>query len=275
MKGVAGNPSRALLISAALPAWGAGIAAAELLLLLLGPLAGAIAHAVLVAGLSNFYLIMRRRLPGDDPGERASLQLCLRVVAVLSLVPLLRLLALSVPVSTVSPPYQYTLVGAPMTLAALLALRMVGGPRWLPSDPGRLRPQLVLAASGLPLGLVAFLILRPAPLVTSWSPPQLVVATLILFAFTGLLEELIFRGLLQRVWAQASGDAGVLWSTAIFAFTYFGTRSPGFVLFITLVGLLFAVSYKRSGSLLGVAAAHGCFSAGLLLFWPLIVGHGS
>jgi len=271
----ADHASRALSRSVALPAWGAAIAAAELVALTLGRLSGALMHAALVAVLSNVYLVLRRRLGEADSTQRAADELHARTTAILTLVPLLRLLALSLPVATVSAPYQYALVGAPMAVAAFLTMRMLGRARppvWAPPLP---RSQLLLVASGVPLGLLGFLILRPAPLVGSWSLQKLAVATLILFAFTGFLEELIFRGLLQRVWSQASGSSGVLWSTAVFAISYCGTRSPGFVVFIGAVGLLFGVSYQRTGSLLGVSAAHGCFSAGLLLFWPLILGQGT
>ena len=49
---------------------------------------------------------------------------------------------------------------------------------------------------------------------------------------------------------------------------HLGSLSPGYVLFMLLVGLFFAWCVDRTGSLWGVAVAHGFLVIGMLLVIP-------
>src|SRR5438045_3989870 len=57
----------------------------------------------------------------------------------------------------------------------------------------------LLMFGGIGLGAIEYAILRPAPLFQSFSWGMFLVAALTLTLSTGLPEELIFRGMLQRL----------------------------------------------------------------------------
>jgi len=113
--------------------------------------------------------------------------------------------------------------------------------------------QLCVAMSGLPLSIAAYLILRPKPLLDGLDWRAVTSGVIILLIFTGFTEELLFRGLLQRVANEIFGRAGVLCSTAVFVTMYLGSLSLSYVLFIGLVGLFFGWCVQRTGSIWGLS----------------------
>jgi CAAX protease family protein len=178
---------------------------------------------------------------------------------VLGLVPLIRLLSIAMPIPDAAPITAYVLVGAPALLGVVLSARAIGVSR---SELGLGRPTSVLesamiASIGLPLGLVARSIGGPSPLAVGDVNPLLFVA--VLLPFVVLLEELVFRGLLQRVATTRSRLLGILAPNVLYAAMYFGSGSAVAVLFMALTGALFGWFVARSGSLWGVLGAHLIF----------------
>jgi hypothetical protein len=100
---------------------------------------------------------------------------------------------------------------------------------------------------------------------------SIAIGSMILLIFNGFTEELMFRGLLQRVADEIWGRAGFLLSGALFAIMYIGSLSADYVLFIGLVGLFFGWCVNRTGSIWGVVLAHGILSIGMLLVYPSMV----
>jgi CAAX protease family protein len=76
---------------------------------------------------------------------------------------------------------------------------------------------------------------------------------------------------LQEALTAVLGRAGVLWSTLVFVVAYLGVRPAAYVVFIGAVGLAFAWLVERTGSLLGVAVAHGLLNVGLIVVWPAVL----
>jgi hypothetical protein len=73
---------------------------------------------------------------------------------------------------------------------------------------------------------------------------------------SGILEELIFRGLLQSTVLAAFGRWGLLYGAMLFAGLHVGYLSWQHLLFALVLGLFFAYAAYHSASLLGVALAH-------------------
>ena len=88
--------------------------------------------------------------------------------------------------------------------------------------------------------------------------------------FTGFVEEIIFRGMLQQVANEILGGAGVLCSSILFAIMYTGSLSLSYMLFIGLVGLFFGWCVNRTGSIWGVILAHSILNIGMILVWPFL-----
>jgi membrane protease YdiL (CAAX protease family) len=195
-----------------------------------------------------------------------------QLLPALALVPLMRILSLVMPVRFVPAIYWYVLINLPLLLAIFLAAQLL---RATPRELGlRMRAwptQLAIAVVGVPLGLAAFLILRPAPLVrlSTLDAPHLVSGAAILLVFVGFTEELLFRGLLQREAEVVFGRLGLAFSSLLFAIMYIGSQSVGYVLFMGLVGLFYGWCVRRTGSIWGAALSHGLLAIGLVLIWPL------
>lgn len=130
--------------------------------------------------------------------------------------------------------------------------------------------QFLIALSGLPLAVAAYWILRPAPLLSRLDWEEILIGSLILILFSGFLEELIFRSLLQPAMEMAFGRYGLLSSSILYAGMFLGSRSIYFVFFMGLVGLLFGFLVKRSGSIWGAVIAHSILSIGLIWILPVL-----
>jgi membrane protease YdiL (CAAX protease family) len=232
------------------------IVAAELLVVVSPPF-GMAGHLILV-----FALVLHS---GIGPSEERPLLLSL------VLVPLIRVVSLSLPLAPSSVVYRYFLTSVPLFVAAAVAIRILGfSRRDLGLCLGTPIHQFLIALLSLPLGAVIYLILRPAPLVEPLSLPMAIVAGLILVVSTGFMEELVFRGLLQKSSQRVLGRFGAPYVSAVSAALYIGYRSGVLVACMFLVGLAFAWIVMRTGSLFGVGVAHGLANVVILLVLPLL-----
>lgn len=252
------RPAALPSLKVAIPLYIGAIGLAEVVTALLGVAPGLICHAVILVTLLNHYIVT-----GPAP--------CRKALQALALAPLLRICSLTMPFGTAPRLSWYVLVGLPV----LVSLVMMGGLRRIACDDTgsrqRWRAQGSIALAGLPLGIVAYLILRPRPIIAALDVPHVVVASLIIAVFGGCLEEFVFRGLLQRALVDVFGSAGVAWGAVLFACMYIGTLSPAYVLFSGLVGLFFGWCVHRTGSLWGVGLAHGALLVGMSCIWPFVL----
>jgi membrane protease YdiL (CAAX protease family) len=236
------------------------IAGAEAVASTIGPVAGAACHAMVLVAILNDYAFAP-----ESPGSS--------VFPCLALAPLLRLLSLTMPSRHVAEVWWYAMVGAPLLLGAFLAARAVPV-TW----PGlRLRKrgvpvQIAIALTGAPLGLAAYEILSPAPLVSPAAFPTFFGACVILILFSALPEEVIFRGLLQGSVRELFGVVGLVIVSGLYAALYVGSMSAEYVAFAGGVALVFAIAVDRTGMLWGAVAARALVNIGLLLVWPTLYG---
>jgi uncharacterized protein len=244
----------------------AAIAAAEVCFAFVDVAIGVLAHAVLAFALLNHRLVSKRAA-GSESRELADVLLCL------SLVPLLRIFSAVMPVREVPEIYRYALVGLPLLVAAAAVAHAVGAEtlvaslrRWSRWEQG------TVALSGIPLGLLAYVIVRPDPVMDGLDWDRLVLGSLILMVFSGFAEEVIFRGLLQGSLSMLFGRLSIVFSSLLFTIVYVGASPPAYIAFVALLGLAFGWFVARTGSLLGVGLAHGLLNVGLILVWPSVFG---
>ena len=124
----------------------------------------------------------------------------------------------------------------------------------------------------MPLGYAGYLLAPGDPVVSRGGAVTLVGAAFVLFVFTGYVEELVFRGLLQDRLGAAYGRHGVVLATLLFAAVYLGVRPASYAVFVVAAGAAFAVVVERTGSIAGVGVAHGLMNVGVLLVWPTLLG---
>jgi len=221
------------------------------------------------AGLALHGLVFMALLLHSSLWARKSLR---RFLLALSLVPLIRLLSLSLPLSSFAFVYWYIVLGVPLFLAAFIAAQL-GQVNWkMLGFTGRNLPlQFFVALTGFGLGYIEYLILRPDPLVSEPRLSQILAPALILMIFTGVLEEIIFRGLMQYSTIRVYGRSGIFYVAILFSTMHIGYRSLIDLMFVFLVALYFAWITHRSGSILGVILAHGVTNIALYLIFPFIL----
>ncbi len=190
----------------------------------------------------------------------------------LALTPLIRLLSLTLPLTTFPAMYWYAIVGVPIFLAAYLMIRTTSLKNKQIGLTARSIPlQALIGLSGIGLGYLEYLILRPQPLVNTFNFESIILPALILLIFTGFLEELVFRGIFQYGANKYIGRWGMLYVAFVFAVFHLGYKSLPDFFFVLLVSLLFSYLVHRTGSILGVTIAHGLTNIFLYLIFPFLI----
>jgi membrane protease YdiL (CAAX protease family) len=237
------------------------LSAAEVLTALVKPHAGLVLHALLL-----FDLCMHAAFTWRQPIHRLLLSL--------TLVPLIRLLSLSLPLAGLDQIYWYLIISIPLFAAAAVIVRLLGlKPAALGLTLGkRLGLQGTVAVVGVLFGAVEYHILHAEPLVDFTGWVAALGPALTLMICTGFLEELIFRGLLQSAAQEVYGSWAILYVSALSAVMYVGYRSLLNVLFVFVVGLILGWVTHRSHSILGAALAHGLTNVVLFLIAPFVFG---
>lgn len=233
---------------------------AEVLTVLADPRSGMIIYGVIL-----LVVMLLAALSPDRKG--------LRFLLPLAFPPLIRLLSLSLPFANFNLIYWYAIIGIPLFIATFLTIRASG----LSADLIGLRVswrevplQLLIGLSGILLGLVEYLILRPEALVSEPSWDQILIPALILLVFTGFLEELIFRGVMQAAAIQTIGQTGLIFVALVFTVLHIGYHSLLDVIFVFAVAKIFGFLVQRNKTLLGVSIAHGLINVSLYLIFPFL-----
>jgi membrane protease YdiL (CAAX protease family) len=180
---------------------------------------------------------------------------------VMMLVPLLRLLWVTVPISGV-PILDWALfITVPFAIATNLVARSVDE---TPYDVGLTRPTNMptellvvagMAAAGLALGLVLGSQVAWADGGTSGFPARAVLYAL-LIAYS---EELAFRGVMPTVLERHTPGLGFVLAGAAYLILALGAGSPIWVLITVGLGVSTTLIVRRTGSLWGVIAGHAVF----------------
>jgi hypothetical protein len=195
-----------------------------------------------------------------------------RLLLALTLVPLIRIVSLSLPLAELSFLSLYLAVSVPLLVSAVLIIRVLNFSRQeIGIKSGGLLIQALVSLTGLAFGYVEYLILKPEPLVRPSSVAQLWVPALILLLYTGFLEELIFRGLLQRAAADLLGNWSVLYVAVLFAVLHVGSNSVLHVIFVFDVGLFFGWIRAKTGNIIGISLSHGLTNIMLWVVLPSLM----
>ena len=192
-----------------------------------------------------------------------------------SFAPLIRILSLSLPhadfpilvwLAIISVP----LLGAVGTVAYVqqLRLRDLG----LTLDLRSVWIQVAVALTGVPLGLIEYIVLRPSPWSMAGLFGGLAAAVLIIFLATGLSEEIAFRGILLRRSVEALGKRnGLVFTTIVFASLHIFYLNLADLVFVLVVGLFYGIVVLRTRSLWGAIISHTIDNVVLYLLAPQII----
>ena len=131
--------------------------------------------------------------------------------------------------------------------------------------------QTAIALTGIPLGLVEFLILRPQAWIAALTFSSLALGGLVIFFATGFSEELIFRAILLKRAVEGLGTrGGLLYVTAIFASLHIFFLNGIDLAFVFAVGLFYGVIVLTTRNLWGVILSHSLGNVILYLVAPFV-----
>jgi hypothetical protein len=245
---------------AAAATWLAVVVVAEVLFLLAGLVVGLIAAVVALAWLLVIGLVR----PGAIDG---------RAALALAVIPLLRVLSIALPSVLVPTWIWYAEIGAGVVIATLIAARAL---RLAPADLG-LRPApafeaFIAVAIGLVVGLALTMIAGTASVLPDRSPISLVLASIVVVGGGAISEEILLRGLIQRVAEDVVGSGAVMVSTGLTTLLYLGTMNVQYVAVMTLFAYAYGSVTRRTGSLLPAITCHAALLWSQLVLWPAVVG---
>jgi len=192
----------------------------------------------------------------------------------LMLLPLFRLVNAAIPVFFELTLYSYALVYAPMFLPIYIILK---SRRFSREEIGmtfsNFWPYFPLAVIiGLLLGLVEYHIIRPEMLVPQVDMKSVLALSLIMIFFVGVIEEFIFRSVLQTALVDWIGSTkGLLVASLLFGIMHSGYGLYSEMAFVSAAGLVFGLFFMKTKSLPLVALLHGVTNISLFLMVPMLL----
>ncbi len=232
---------------------------AELSSIFWGILPAVIIDGVLLLAITNFSYFIKNT---EFRRESASL----------SLLPLLRILSIVIPIPQIAPILWYAIIGFPLLATSVLIIAVERSPILsIHLFGGKWITQILFGLIGIPIGFIAIRVL-PATMIIIPHPTFLwiLVGAVILTIFSGLTEEIIYRGFIQNTFYNVYGSLGILISSMLYATMFLGTLTPATIIFFGLTGLLFSIWAKYTNSLWGVIIAHSLLNIVFLLLAHII-----
>lgn len=195
------------------------------------------------------------------------------MLASLAIVPLIRLLPLSLPLMGLPPTYNRLIIYIFVLLTAMLIARTL---RWPLRDIGinlNLLPiQILIGITGLMIGALQFVILELEQIATDRIGYEWSLMWGIVLLSAAFVEEVVFRGLLQHA---AIGRLGRLGGSVYVASLYTilqqnHTSLPNAML-VFGVGLFYAWIVARTHSIVGATISHGLANIALFTLRLLVI----
>lgn len=232
---------------------------AELLTTTYRPETGMLLHSVLLVGL-----LVRAAMITSQSMQRLLLSL--------ALCPLIRLLSLSLPLGDLPLALWYIVISIPLFVAAFVIIRMMG---LVPKDVGfsfrysQLPLHLLIIGTGIAFGIIEYLILQTTPLLDTLDLGAVVITVLSLTIGTGLMEELIFRGIIQCSLQPIVGSfRSIVISALVFAILHIGWQSFIDLVFVFAVGVFWGWVFVKTRSIISITLSHSLTNIMLFIVLP-------
>jgi membrane protease YdiL (CAAX protease family) len=219
-----------------------------------GEQTGAILNACLVLGLAAAASAER----GAEPSRTAYL--------LLSLLPLLALARLAMPQNSIPSDLWELVVAVPLVAGSVLFVTIASKRVFRVARTScSLKWQITIAFLGAPVGLLAFGAAYGLGEREDGSGIEATTATVLFIA--GVLDELLFRGVLQVSLARVYGHGAFIVAALLYTAMLLGNSAVSVVLG-GLIGLGFGFLVARLNALLAVAVGHGLLNVVWLVLAP-------
>jgi len=191
----------------------------------------------------------------------------------LILIPLIGIIRFSMPLKIFESIYWFIIIGIPLMVAIILLIRYM---KMHLQDIGFVSNfpliQFFIALTGILFGFFEYMILKPEALIDELIVMNLIIPGFILLIFTGLLEELTFRGIVQtRAEGVMGKNASLLFSSVLFMLMHIGFKSAPDLIFVFLVGLFYGYVFQRTRNIWGITLSHGITNIILFLIAPFFM----
>ncbi len=191
----------------------------------------------------------------------------------LTLIPLIRILSLVMPLSFFPRIYWFLVIGIGVYLAFFFLLyqqkiRLKDCGLRLPTIR-HLPLEIGIMMLGIPFGYLEYYFLQPPAFVEAYTLEHIIIAIIILFFATGLMEEVIFRGLLQKKSTEILGVwQGMFFVSILFAVLHTGNLSFLDVALVFCIGGLYSVIVQKTKTIIGVTVSHTIVNVFLFIILP-------
>jgi membrane protease YdiL (CAAX protease family) len=191
----------------------------------------------------------------------------------LIIIPLVRIIGLSIPSMQMPHIYLYALASVPLFAAAFILIKNQHLSRQsLGLIFGKVPIQLIVGLSGIIFGIIEYQILKPAALISSPTLVTILLGSIILLISTGLAEEIIYRGIIQKHAENVLGKIwGLLYASVLFTLMYIGWQSSIELIFVFLVALFYGYIFQRTRSIFGISLSHGLTNILLFIIIPTLI----
>lgn len=192
----------------------------------------------------------------------------------LTLIPLFRIISISLPMTGLPELFGIIVVSVPLFLTGIMISKTVSlTPKAMGFKISKLYQQLLIALSGLPLGMIRFYIIRPESNRISVAPIEIIVWAATLLG-VGLLEEFLFRGVLFHVANQFLGNnKAMFFISLLYATLAISSKSLFNIIFAFLLSILFCRIIIWKESIVGISLAHGLMNITFYLICPQILSN--
>jgi membrane protease YdiL (CAAX protease family) len=234
---------------------------AQVVAIIGGPLPGAFMHAV------AFLASLNVAAATVDRERRALFQ-------AVALVPLVQLIALSVPPAGMDLPIRYLLI-ALITLAAVVGAarntQITGRDLGLRIKRRDIALTIAMIPGCIALGLFAHDLVRPLPLASDLSEPLELLIPITALAVGAFVEAVLFRGLLHTHAVRVLGPwRGMTYASVLFAALSVVSASPGFLVLGLYAALMFGFATIATESIYPAAAGQLMLNASMFMVGPFV-----
>ncbi|MGB9927709.1 MAG: lysostaphin resistance A-like protein, partial [Methanosarcina sp.] len=190
----------------------------------------------------------------------------------LMLLPVLRLINLSMPVFFETTLYTFVFVYAPLAIpVAVIVIHQRHSLEQIGISMKNIEAYMILSVpAGFFLGLGEFLTIRAGYLVPDLTLMNLLKLSVVMVFFVGLVEEVIFRSILQtRLQVALSVQEAILITSILFGLMHSGYGTFHEIIYTGFVGLIMGLTFYKTKSLPFVAVLHGLVNVFLFGVFPL------
>ena len=191
---------------------------------------------------------------------------------------LLRIVNMAVPIFFVPSIYWISIIYGIMFIPIYLLLKHQGFTQkevGLNCDKMHLNPLLYIPAAlfiGFLLSWIEFHIIHPEPIIDNSSVPNIIYLILIMFIIIPIVEELIFRSILQCRFEKLLGmNRGLLMTSILFGIMHSGYGLGGEILFACFAGLLIGFIFQKTRCFPFIVVIHGTINVFVFGIFPLLL----